>query len=96
MRCRDGQEETMEDIEAKVKEVLLEILDIEDEELVPTARFVDDLRATSIDLVEIIAALQNIFDVDMEVEQVTQLKTVQDAVDALKAAIAAKSEGKDL
>jgi acyl carrier protein len=80
----------MEDVEAKVTEVLLEILDIRPEEIVPTARFVDDLQATSIDLVEIVAVLQNTFDVDIDEAQVARLRTVQDAVDFFQAAIAAK------
>jgi acyl carrier protein len=80
----------MENIEAKVKKVLLEILDIKEEEIVPTARLVDDLNATSIDLVEIVAALQNTFDVDIDDTQVVRLQTVQDAMNCLKTAIAAK------
>ena len=80
----------MEDVEAKVTEVLLEILDIQPEEIVPTARFVDDLQATSIDLVEIVAVLQNTFDIDIDEAQVARLRTVQDAVDFFQAAIAAK------
>ena len=80
----------MEDVEAKVTEVLLEILDIRPAEIVPTARFVDDLQATSIDLVEIVAVLQNAFDVDIDEAQVARLRTVQDAVDFFQAAIAAK------
>ena len=80
----------MEDVEAKVKEVLLEILDIRPEEVVPTAKFVDDLRATSIDLVEIIAMLQNTFDVAIDEAQVARLRTVQDAVDFFQAAVTAK------
>jgi acyl carrier protein len=80
----------MEDVEAKVKEVLLEILDIRPEEIVPTAKFVDDLQATSIDLVEIVAMLQNTFDVDIDEAQVARLRTVQDAVDFFRAAVTAK------
>lgn len=80
----------MGDVEAKVKEVLLEILDIEPEQIVPTARFVEDLQATSIDLVEIIAVLQNTFDVDIDEAQVARLRMVQDAVDFFRAATAAK------
>jgi acyl carrier protein len=80
----------MEDVEAKVTEVLLAILDIQPEQIVPTARFVDDLQATSIDLVEIVAVLQNTFDVDIDEAQVARLRTVQDAVDFFQAAIAAK------
>jgi acyl carrier protein len=80
----------MEDVEGKVTEVLLEILDIQPEEIVPTARFVDDLRATSIDLVEIVAMLQNPLDVDIDEAQVARLRMVQDAVNFFQAAIAAK------
>jgi acyl carrier protein len=84
------KEGIMGDVEARVKEVLLEILDIKPEEIVPTARFVEDLQATSIDLVEIIAVLQNTFDVDIDEAQVARLRTVQDAVDFFRAATAAK------
>jgi acyl carrier protein len=80
----------MEDVKAKVKEVLLEILDIRPEEIVPTAKFVDDLQATSIDLVEIVAMLQNTFDVDIDEAHVARLRTVQDAVDFFRAAVTAK------
>jgi acyl carrier protein len=91
MECAKVQKEGfMEDVEAKVTEVLLEILDIQPEKIVPTARFVDDLQATSIDLVEIVAVLQNTFDVDIDEAQVARLRTVQDAVDFFQAAIAAK------
>jgi acyl carrier protein len=80
----------MVDVEAKVKAILLEILDVNEEEVVPAARFVDDLNATSIDLVEIVAALQNTFDVDIDDAQVARLRTVQDIVDSFRAAIAGK------
>ena len=80
----------MEDVEAKVTEVLLEILEIKPEDIVPTARFVEDLQATSIDLVEIVAVLQNTFDVEIDEAQVARLRTVQDAMDFFQAAIAAK------
>ena len=80
----------MEDVEAKVTEVLLAILEIKPEDIVPTARFVDDLQATSIDLVEIVAVLQNTFDVDIDEAQVVRLRTVQDARYLFQEAIAAK------
>jgi acyl carrier protein len=82
----------MADIEAKVQEILLEILDITPEQVVASARFVEDLQATSIDLVEIVAVLQNTFDVDIDEAQVARLRRVQDAVDFFQAAIAAKRE----
>lgn len=80
----------MASIEEKVKEIVLEILDVKAEDIVPTAMFVDNLNATSIDLVEILTACQNTFDVNIEEEDAAKMQTVQDAVDLLKAAIARK------
>jgi acyl carrier protein len=77
-------------VEEKVKEILLEILDIQEEDIVPTATFIDDLKATSIDLVEILTAFQNTFDININESQASRLKTVQDANDLIKASIATK------
>jgi acyl carrier protein len=78
------------DVERKVNEILLEILDIKAEDIAPTATFIDDLKATSIDLVEIFTALQNAFDIDIDEAHVAKVKTVQDATELVTAAIAAK------
>jgi len=77
-------------VEEKVKEIVLQILDVKTEEIVPTATFIDDLNATSIDLVEIATALQNTFDVDFTEEEAEKLGSVQDALDLLKTALARK------
>jgi len=77
-------------LEEKVKEIVLQILDVKAEDIVPTAHFVDDLNATSIDLVEIFTAFQNTFDVNIEEEDAAKMKTVQDALDLLEGAIARK------
>jgi acyl carrier protein len=87
MWARPEKEEAVADVEEKVKEILLEILDIKEQDITLPARFVDDLNATSIDLVEIVTALQNTFDVDIDDAAAARLRTVQDAVDFLKAAI---------
>ena len=73
-----------EQIEQKVKEIILEILDVKEEDIVPGARFIDDLDATSIDLVEIVTAIQNTFNVDIDDEQAAALVTVGDAINFLK------------
>ena len=80
----------MASLEEKVNEIVLQILDVKAEDIVPTALFVDNLNATSIDLVEILTAFQNMFDVNIEDEEAAKMKTVQDCVDLLKAAIAQK------
>jgi acyl carrier protein len=77
-------------VEEKVKEILLEILDIQEDDIVPTATFIDDLKATSIDLVEILTAFQNTFDINIDESQASKLKTIQDAIDLINSAIAAK------
>jgi acyl carrier protein len=77
-------------VEEKVKEVLLDVLDIKEEDIIPTATFIDDLKATSIDLVEIFTAFQNTFDVNIDEVQVAKVKTVQDAIDLVKSAVAQK------
>jgi acyl carrier protein len=77
-------------VEEKVKEILLEILDVKEDDIVPTATFIDDLGATSIDLVEILTAFQNTFDVEINDVQASKLKTVQDAIDLIQSAIARK------
>ena len=78
----------MTNVEDTLKELLLELLDVKEEDITLTARFVDDLKATSIDMIEMISTLQNIFDVDIKDSEVAHLHTVQNAVDLLKAAMA--------
>lgn len=78
----------MATVEEKVKDILLGILDVKAEDIVPTARFVDDLKASSIDIVEILTAMQNAFNVNISDEQAEGIRTVQDAVDFLNSAMA--------
>jgi acyl carrier protein len=78
------------DVAAEVKKILLEILDVKEEEIVPTATFIDDLKATSIDLVEIFTAFENAFDVHIDSTEAGRVKTVQDAIDLLQSALAQK------
>lgn len=80
----------MATVEEKVKELVLEILDVKPEDVVPSAKFLEDLSATSIDIVEIVTAIQNSFDVNITEEEAGKIRTVQDAVDFLKEAIAKK------
>lgn len=77
-------------VEEKVKDILLQILDVEETDITPTATFIDDLNATSIDIVEILTALQNTFDIDITEADAEKIKSVQDAVDYLTAALAQK------
>jgi acyl carrier protein len=78
-------------VEEKVKEILLEILDVKQEDIVPQASLIDNLGADSIDLVEIRTAFENTFDINIADDSGFNLKTVQDAVDFIKAAILHRS-----
>jgi acyl carrier protein len=71
-------------IEERVKEILLDILDIDEKNVVPDATFITDLGASSVDLVEIIAAVENHFDIEISDEEAEQIRTVQALIDFLK------------
>ena len=78
------------DVGAKVKEILLEILDVQEGDIVPSATFIDDLGATSIELVEIFTAFENTFNVHIDPQGGGKVKTVQDAIDLVQGALAQK------
>ncbi|MDT8317315.1 MAG: acyl carrier protein [bacterium] len=68
-------------IENKVKEVIVEQLGANADEVVLTASFVDDLGADSLDTVELVMALEEEFGVEIPDEDAENIKTVQDAID---------------
>lgn len=68
-------------IENKVKEVIVEQLGANADEVVPTASFVDDLGADSLDTVELVMALEEEFGVEIPDEDAENIKTVKDAID---------------
>jgi acyl carrier protein len=68
----------------KVKQIIIDQLSVEEGEVTPTASFVDDLGADSLDRVELIMALEEAFDLEIPDEQAEKIKTVQDAVDYIE------------
>jgi acyl carrier protein len=73
----------------RVKKIIVEQLGVEEKEVIPTANFVDDLGADSLDLVELIMALEEEFSsptqkVEIPDEDAEKIATVQDAVDYIK------------
>ncbi|MDX2065966.1 MAG: acyl carrier protein [Fimbriimonadaceae bacterium] len=70
-----------EDILGRVVKVTVEELDVKPEEVVPTASFTEDLGADSLDVVELVMALEDEFGVEIPDEDVSDIKTVQAAVD---------------
>lgn len=65
----------------KVKKIVVEQLGVEEAEVVPTASFVDDLNADSLDLVELIMSLEENFGMEISDEDAENITTVQNAVD---------------
>lgn len=64
----------------KVKEILIDQLDAEEEKVTLEASIVDDLGADSLDLVDLVMSLEEEFDVEIPDEQVENIKTVGDIV----------------
>jgi len=64
----------------RVKKVVVEQLNVEPDEVTPEASFVEDLRADSLDMVELSMAFEEEFQVDIPDEEAEKIKTVQDAV----------------
>jgi len=64
----------------KVKQIIIEQLSVEESEVTPTASFVDDLGADSLDRVELIMAFEEAFDIEIPDDKAESIKTVQDAV----------------
>lgn len=70
----------VEKVTKRLKEIIAEQLGISEEEIVPEASFVDDLGADSLDLVELIMALEEEFDTEISDEEAEKIQTVQDAI----------------
>lgn len=68
-------------IEDKMADIIVEQLSVDKEKVVPGASFVDDLGADSLDLVELIMAMEEEFDVEIPDEDAEKIATVQDAID---------------
>jgi acyl carrier protein len=81
----------MASVDEKVKQIIVEQLGVEESELTPSASFVDDLGADSLDRVELVMAFEEAFDIEIPDEDAEKIRTVQDAVDYIgKHAKAAK------
>jgi len=72
------------DVEAKVKEIIVEQLNVDKEAVVPAAKFVDDLGADSLDTVELVMALEEAFGLDIPDDDAEKIGTVGDAINYIK------------
>ena len=71
----------MSEIESKVKKIIEEKLSVNADQITNEAKFAEDLKADSLDTVELVMALEDEFGLDIPDEEAEKIKTVQDAID---------------
>lgn len=76
---------TREEMQEKVKDIIAESLGVKRPDVVPTASFIDDLNADSLDIVELVMAMEKEFDIEIDDEDAEKIRNVQDAVDFIVA-----------
>ncbi|MEM8610173.1 MAG: acyl carrier protein [Myxococcota bacterium] len=69
------------DIAEKVKEIVSQQLDVDQAEIKDTDSFIDNLKADSLAIVELVLAFEEQFEIDIDDEDTEKIRTVQDAVD---------------
>jgi acyl carrier protein len=70
--------------EDKVKEIIAKELEVDVKQMTPDAKFIEDLGADSLDIVELVMALEEEFSIEIPDEDADKLKTVGDAMNYLK------------
>jgi acyl carrier protein len=76
--------ETAKQIVEKVKAIIQEQLGAEENDITPTASFVDDLGADSLDTVELVMAIEEAFDIRIPDNDPEKMRTVQDLIDYIE------------
>jgi acyl carrier protein len=71
-------------IEERVKDIIVEQLGVEEDEVSPEASFIDDLGADSLDTVELVMAFEEEFNIEIPDEDAEGISTVADAVEYIK------------
>ena len=74
----------MASVEEKVKHIIVEQLGVDEQEVKPGATFVDDLGADSLDVVELVMALEEEFGLEISDEDAEKLSSVEQAIDYIQ------------
>ena len=72
------------DIEGKLKQIVVNQLGVEEAAVVGKAKFIEDLGADSLDIVELVMAMEEAFGIDIPDEEAESIRTVEDAVSYIK------------
>lgn len=74
----------MSTVEERVKQIVVEQLDVKEEEVNPESSFIDDLGADSLDTVELVMALEEEFNCEIPDEEAEKITTVEQAIAYIK------------
>ena len=72
-------------VEQKVKQIIVEQLGVDESAVDSTASFVDDLGADSLDIVELVMAFEEAFEIDIPDEDAEKITSVKDAIEYIEA-----------
>ncbi|MCI9416203.1 MAG: acyl carrier protein [Eubacterium sp.] len=71
----------------KLKHIIADVLNVDEEEITMETTFVDDLGADSLDIFQIVMGIEEEFDIEIANEEVEKIATVADAVERIKTAL---------
>ena len=71
----------------KIKKIIVEVLNVDEDEISEETTFIDDLGADSLDIFQIIMGIEEEFDIEIPTEEAEKISTVGDAVEQIKNAL---------
>ena len=71
----------------KIKKIIIEVLNVEDDEITLETKFIDDLDADSLDVMQIVMGIEEEFDIQVPDEELEKITTIGDAVEAVRSAL---------